>query len=70
MGAGYFYNRVHSPDPIVSAILAQETQGIEVYYNVAILPSTELTFDFQWTDAAFSQVDDSLLLAFRLNVSF
>ncbi|UCG12257.1 MAG: carbohydrate porin [Deltaproteobacteria bacterium] len=70
MGVGYFYNRLQAPRPILNNLLSTDTQGIEAYYNVAVLRSTELTFDFQWTDPAVPRAEDALLLGFRLNVSF
>ena len=70
MGMGYFYNRVQTPRPIPSNLLSSNVQGIEAYYNVAVLRSTELTFDFQWLKSALQNVDDSFVLGLRLNVSF
>jgi carbohydrate-selective porin OprB len=70
MGVGYFYNRLQTPRPLLSTLLTKSTQGVEAYYNVALLRSTELTFDFQWMNAALSRTDDGLVLGSRLKDSF
>ena len=70
MGVGYFYNRLQAPRRILSNPISRDAQGIEAYYSVAVLRSTELTFDVQWTNAAFSRVENSLALGARLNISF
>ncbi len=69
MGVGYFYNRVQKPQ-ILSNLVSTNVQGIEGYYNVAVLRSTELTFDFQWLKSALRNVADSFVIGFRLNIRF
>jgi len=70
MGLGYFYNDLQKPRPLLTDFLQGSTQGIEFYYNAAILQSLELTADVQWTKSALSNVDDSLVLGLRCNISF
>jgi porin len=70
LGLGYFYNDLQEPRPILANFLQSSTQGIEFYYNAAILRWLSLTGDVQWTKSARAKVDDSLVLGFRCNVSF
>ena len=44
--------------------------GLEVYYDIALLGSASLTLDAQWTQNAFQWADDATILGARLNVSF
>ena len=69
-GLGYFYNDLQNPRPLLTRFLQDSIQGIEFYYNAAILPSVALTGDFQWTNSALSNVDDSIVLGLRCNISF
>jgi porin len=69
-GVGYFYNDLQDPRPLANNPLAQRTQGLEAYYNLAIARAIALTFDFQWTESAFRSVDDAIVVAARLNVRF
>ena len=46
------------------------TQGLEVYYNLAIVRSIALSFDFQWTQSAIRRIDDVIVPGARLNVRF
>lgn len=67
-GLGYFYNRLQDRDTIAFDRLSGATQGLEVYYNVAIARSVALSLDLQWTKSAFDQVDDALILGARLDI--
>ena len=69
-GLGYYYNDLQDPRAIALILLKDTTQGLEAYYNVAIARSIALTFDFQWVRSAFSGVDDSIIVAARLNIRF
>ncbi len=55
---------------LLSSTLAGSAQGVEAYYDIAVLRSTGLTFDFQWLKSGLAQVDDAIVLGMRLNVSF
>jgi len=70
LGLGYFYNDLIKPRPPLTDFLQNSTQGIEFYYNAAILRWLELTADVQWAKSARSKVDDSLVLGLRCNISF
>lgn len=69
-GLGYFYNALEEPRTIAASRLANSTQGLEAYYNFAVIRSVALTLDVQWTRSAFRHIDDALVLGARLNVSF
>jgi porin len=69
-GLGYFYNDLQKPRPLLTDFLQGSIQGIEFYYNAAILQSLHLTADVQWTNSALANVDDSLVLGLRCNISF
>jgi hypothetical protein len=69
-GAGYFYNDVQDLD-IESVIpLDDSTQGVELYYDLQLLASVDLTLNAQWTKSAFLEVEDATILGARLNASF
>jgi len=70
LGLGYFYNQLQKPRPLLTDFLKSSTQGIEFYYNAAILRWLELTADVQWVKSAQTKVDDSLVLGLRCNISF
>ena len=70
MGLGYFYNDLQKPRTLLTDLLRGSTQGVELYYNAAVLPSLALTGDLQWTKSALANVDDSIVLGLRCNISF
>lgn len=69
-GLGYFYNSIQDPRSIALNRLGESTQGLELYYNIAITRSVALTLNGQWARSAFRQFDDSFVLGSRLNISF
>ena len=68
-GVGYFYNKLQDLNP-GSRVLVDSVNGLEVYYDIALLGSASLTLDAQWTQNAFQRADDATILGARLNVSF
>lgn len=70
LGLGYFYNDLQKPRPLLTNFLESSTQGVEFYYNAALLRWLDLTADIQWTKSALANVDDSIVLGLRCNVSF
>jgi porin len=67
-GLGYVYNALREPDTIDFGVLESYSGGLEGFYGIALTPAALLTFDAQWLQAAVDDVDDSLVLGFRLNV--
>lgn len=70
-GLGYFYNDVNSNRFTDEALGTENhTQGVEVFYNLAITPAAKLTADFQWLQPAVQDVDDAYVLSGRLHFVF
>lgn len=69
-GVGYFYSEVQSLR--VSSIIGLEdsTCGIEAFYNIALTPAAGLTFDIQWIDGGFSNIEPSTVVGLRLDLRF
>lgn len=70
-GAGLFYLKLQEPrtTPLPVNALSDHSSGCELFYNVAVLPSVELTFDAQWLQNSFTNVDDATVLGVRLNIT-
>ena len=68
-GVGSFYNKLQDLN-LGSRVLVDSVNGLEVYYDIALLGSASLTLDAQWTQNAFQWADDATILGARLNVSF
>jgi porin len=71
-GVGYFYNGL-SKKGFVEKI--DDGQGVEGYYNLAIIPSVMLSFNLQWLNtirpsAIIASVDDTWMFSTRLQVVF
>jgi porin len=50
--------------------LLQDEVGFEAYYNFALTPAVQLSFDLQWIDPGFRRIDDTLVLGTRLFLRF
>ena len=50
--------------------MSSSTHGMELYYDVQLLGSVDLTLNAQWTKSVFSEVEDATILGARLNASF
>lgn len=68
-GLGYFYSNLQQPRSLLVNLLEDRTQGVELFYDIALARSVSLTLDTQWVQGAFSDVDDAFLLGFRLSAS-
>ena len=76
-GAGYFYVATsdHFKDfvaqpPEPPGLEQRNEQGVELYYNVAITPWCNLTFDAQVAEPSTRGLDTTVLLGARLKVAF
>jgi porin len=67
-GLGYFYNRLQDSRGTRRDRLDRTAQGFEAYYNIALARAADLSLDFQWTQSAFSNVDDAIVVGLRLDV--
>jgi len=66
-GIGYFYNGLSKQDSIDKV---DDGQGVEGYYNLALLPSARLSFNLQWLDSVEPDIDDTTMFSTRLQVVF
>jgi porin len=69
-GVGYYYTKAQETRISGPLGVADHSQGVEAFYNVAITPATHLTFDVQVLDSALSDVDTSVIIGMRLNLAF
>ncbi len=69
-GIGYAYSDVRDEPFVTGQLLDSSTQRFEVYYDLAFTRSAALTFDLQWVDSIFHEVDPATLLGLRLRLQF
>jgi len=69
-GAGYYYSQVQTTR--ISGILGLEdhTQGFELFYNLAVTPAAQVTFDIQLIDSVASGLDTAVILGVRVFLDF
>jgi porin len=69
-GVGYYYTR--SQGTRIGGLLGfeDESQGLETFYNVAVIPAAHLSFDLQLADSALPRTDTAVILGGRLNLTF
>ena len=69
-GVGYYYTS-YQQNRIAGLLgIDDHAQGFEAYYDVAITPAAQLTFDVQVHDTALPDTDTAAVLGVRLNLSF
>lgn len=44
--------------------------GFEAFYNLAVTPWAQLSFDVQWINSGETSVDDAVVLGMRLFTQF
>lgn len=66
-GVGYFYNSLTNKGLIERL---DDGQGVEGYYNVAILPSLRLSLNLQWIKSIRPRIDNTFAISTRLQVVF
>lgn len=69
-GIAYAYNDIQDVLNVAGGLLDRQTEVFEVYYDLAIAGSVNLTTDFQWISGAFTNVDPSFVVDFPLNIRF
>jgi len=69
-GLGYYYSRFQ--DTRVSGVLDanDSAQGFEAFYDAALTPAAHLGFDVQVQQPVLDEIDTSVILGARLNLSF
>jgi porin len=68
-GIGYFYNDLQDLDLGAIVELDDNTQGLEIYYDIHLIEALSITLDAQWMESGLSDVDEATILAARMNVS-
>ena len=48
----------------------EDEQGFEMFYNLAVTPWIQLTFDVQWVNPGVKSIDDTVVLGTRLFMQF
>ena len=66
-GVGYFYNKLTNKGLIEKL---DGGQGVEGYYNAAILPSLRFSLNLQWIKSIRPRVDNTFALSTRLQLVF
>lgn len=71
-GVAYFYLGVSEPlkDPARLLLKLRDEHGVELYYNVAITPSCQITPDLQVITPFRERADTSLLFGLRAMIDF
>jgi porin len=69
-GVGYYYVSTTDDLPRRLQRRVDDTQGVEVYYNVAVTPWLHVTPDLQVLDPAFEGVDTTWVAGLRVKVIF
>ena len=67
-GIGVYYQDLTSG--LLSVAGVDDEVGGELFYNMQLTPSTNLTFDLQVVDSAFDAIDTAVALGLRLGVRF
>ena len=50
--------------------LFEDEVGFEAFYNLAVTPWAQLTFDVQWVNPGVKSIDDTVVLGTRLFMQF
>jgi carbohydrate-selective porin OprB len=51
-------------------VLLEDEVGLEAYYNLALTPAVQLSFDVQWIDPGIKSTDNTVVLGTRLFIQF
>ncbi|MFM9957534.1 MAG: carbohydrate porin [Phycisphaerales bacterium] len=69
-GIGYGYSRIRQTPFVTTRFLDSESSRFEAFYNVAVTPVADLTFDVQYADSVVRGDDPAFILGLRLRVRF
>ena len=67
-GIGYYYLALSDELPKVIKDRAQDEQGVELYYNIAVTPWLHITPDIQIIDPARRSVDTTVVAGVRVKI--
>ena len=70
LGAGFYWLKESDDLDDQPGDLLDDETGIEVFYNVALTPAVQLTFDAQWIDTGIKANDNATVLGMRLMTVF
>ena len=70
IGVGFYHMKEGDDLNDQPGNLLQDETGYEVFYNLAITPSVQLTFDVQWIDSGITGNDDATVVGMRLMTPF
>lgn len=70
MGIAYNYSKFQDSRFVNSSAFDGSTSAWEVFYNIELTPAIHLTMDVQVIDSAGSNIDTSLILGSRLQITF
>ena len=70
IGVGFYHMKEGDDLNDQPGNLLQDETGYEVFYNLAITPSVQLTFDVQWVDSGITGNDDATVVGMRLMTPF
>lgn len=69
-GVGYFYNGVQTGRLTETIGMRDGYQGFEAFYNIALTPAAQLTFDVQVLEQPTDRLDTSVVLGARMLFRF
>ena len=70
IGVGFYWLKESDDLNDQPGNLLQDETGFETFYNLALTPAAQLTFDVQWIDSGVKANDDPLVLGMRLMTAF
>jgi porin len=69
-GVGYAFGEARTDDFVPGSIASGSGSRAEAFYNMAITPATNLTFDVQYADQLLAGQDPAWILGLRLRLNF
>jgi len=69
-GVGYYYSHVQTTRLSGIVGLDDHMQGFEAFYNLAVTPAAQVTFDVQLIDSVSSNLDTAVILGIRVFLNF
>lgn len=71
LGLGiYWLKESNDLDDLPVGDLIQDELGFETFYNLALTPWAQLSFDVQWIDTGLKETDNTVVLGTRLFTAF
>lgn len=70
IGVGFFWLKQSDDLDDQPGNLFEDETGFEAFYNLALTPAVQLTFDGQWIDSGITANDDVTVLGMRLMTVF